>query len=149
VIAFTKSDLLTGPRARRPRGRQVEEKLQFVRFAPVLFLSAVTRQGIGRLLPTVRRVHRACGTRLPTAALNRLLEEAVAAHAPPTHRGRAVRFYYITQPQTHPPTFVISTSYPEGVHVTYQRFLANRLRERIGFEGTPIRLFFRQRGKER
>ena len=147
VLVFTKSDLIpTHGSARRKLREEVAEKLQFVTYAPLLFLSSVTGTGVGRLIPTARRVHQQAGQRVPTGELNRFLEGAVASHPPPSHHGRQVRFYFMVQPETRPPTFLVSTNLVEGVHFTYRRYLANRLRERYGFEGTPLRLFFRQRG---
>jgi GTP-binding protein len=148
VLVFTKADLLPRhPTARRKLREEVADKLQFVSYAPILFLSSQTGVGVGRLLPTARRVYVEAGKRVPTAELNRFLESAVTQYAPPSSRGRQVRFYYMVQPETRPPTFLCSTNLVEGVHFTYRRYLANRLRERYGFEGTPLRLFFRQRGK--
>jgi GTPase len=147
VLVCAKSDLLVGTRARKALQAQIAEDLQFVRFAPVLFLSATTGQGVQRLIPTVRRVHRECGRRVTTAELNRFLEQVATAHPPPAHRGRSVRFYYITQPQAYPPTFIVSTSSSE-IHATYRRYMLNKLRDRFGFEGAPLRIFFRQRGRK-
>jgi GTP-binding protein len=146
VLVFTKADLLpAGPGARRKLKEDVRDKLQFVPFAPTLFVSAVTGAGTRRLLPTVRRIYQACGTRIPTAELNRFLEEAAAAHPPPAARGRPVRFYYMVQPQAYPPTFLVSTNHSDAIHLTYRRYFVNRLRDRFGFEGAPLRLFFRNR----
>ncbi|MFH1130088.1 MAG: ribosome biogenesis GTPase Der [Pseudomonadota bacterium] len=145
VLVFTKSDLI-GPLApaRKRIQEQIEDKLQFASFAPVLILSSITGHGTNRVFPTLSRIHRSCSRRIQTAELNRFLEHAVAAHHPSVHLGRPIRFYYITQPETYPPTFVVSTNKEKGVQVSYRRYLANRLREKFGFEGAPIRLFFRE-----
>lgn len=142
VLVLTKIDLV-------PRGgrgdltAQVDERLSFVDYAPRVLVSSLNGQGLKRLLPAVRRAHEGGGLRVPTAELNRFLEQALAAHAPPSYRGKGVRFYYITQPRAHPPTFIASTSAPRGVPESYRRYLLNRLRERYGFEGSPLRLFLR------
>ena len=147
VLVLTKSDLLPKGRAGlRAVTQQIDDQLHFVSFAPVLFTSAISGRGVKRLLSTAIKIHRSCGARIKTAELNRFLELVTTAHVPPTHRGRPVRFYYITQPQSHPPTFIVSTNSAGGVHVTYRRYIINKLRERFGFEGAPIRLFLRQRG---
>ncbi|MCS7050588.1 MAG: ribosome biogenesis GTPase Der, partial [Thermomicrobium sp.] len=83
--------------------------------------------------------------RIPTAELNEFLREAVAHHPPPTKPGKWVKFYYVTQPAVHPPTFVFFCNRPELVHFSYRRYLENRLRARYGFLGTPIELVFRER----
>jgi GTP-binding protein len=150
LIVHNKSDLLgpLGP-ARKRLQQQAADKLGFASFAPTLLLSAQTGKGVGKLLPTVWRAHQNWGARIPTAELNRLLEEAVLAHHPPAFRGRPLRFYFVSQPQTRPPTFVFSTSHPDGVPQAYRRYLANRLRDRYGFEGTPLRLLFRAHREHR
>jgi GTP-binding protein len=139
---------MPGPAAKKQLLEQVELELQFAGFAPLLWVSGVTGLGIGRILPAVRKVHRAAGVRIQTAELNRFLEQVTTAHAHPAHRGRPVRFYYITQPEARPPTFVISTNVAaRAVRVAYRRYIAKKLRERFDFEGTPLRVFFRRRGR--
>lgn len=148
VLALNKADLLGGDGAtRKDVGRQVDDELHFVSFAPRVFISAETGRGLGQLLGAWRSVHAACGERVATADLNRFLRDAVAAHAPPSFRGRPVRLYFITQPTTRPPGFMISTNAPQGIPIAYRRYLANRLREVFGFSGAPLRLFLRQRGE--
>ena len=66
---------------------------------------------------------------------------------PPTFRGKPVRIFYLTQPASHPPTFVLWANRPELVHYAYRRFLVNKLRERFGFKGSPVRIVTRRRGK--
>ncbi len=148
ILVFTKMDLLpTSPKTRRTLKEQVAEKLQFIPYAPLLFVSGTTGQGTRGILPKVRRIHTEGGKRVSTSKLNRFLEQVTAAHAPPAYHGRQVKLYYMTQPQSHPPTFIVSTNHSNGVHITYRRYIANRLRENFGFEGTPLRLFFRQRSR--
>jgi GTPase len=149
ILVFTKMDLLEqkGKSAQRELKEQLKDKLQFVPYAPVLFLSSKTRKGVGRLLPTVKRVSLECQKRIPTSDLNRFLEEITEAHPPASYHGRQVRFLYVTQPQSRPPTFIVSTNFSQAIHLTYYRYFINRLRERFGFEGAPIRLFFRKKNK--
>ena len=145
VLVFTKCDLITR-KDRADLKQEVADKLRFVAYAPLLFISSKTGKGVGGLLSRVRRVHAECGKRVGTAELNRFLEVLVAEHQPPTHRGRAVRLYYVTQPGIYPPTFVVSTSAPEGIGTSYRRYVVNRLRKQYGFEGTPLRTRFRKHG---
>jgi GTP-binding protein len=146
VLAVSKADRLpSGGRARRALLQAIEDSLGFVSYAPVVFISSLTGTGTASLLKTVRRVHAACGRRIGTGELNQFLEEIATAHVPPAFRGHPVRFYYMVQPQASPPTFLVTTNHADGVSLTYRRYVANRLRERYGFEGAPIRLFFRQR----
>lgn len=150
VLVFTKADLLSGPRtaARRKIAEQVRERLRFVEFAPQLFVSALSGRDIQRVLPAARAAYEQWNSRVATAELNRFFETAVQAHPPPSHHGRLVRLYYVTQADVRPPTFVVMTNYPAGIPEAYRRYLANRIRERFGFKGTPFRLFFRPK-KER
>ena len=140
VVAFNKIDLVV---TRETLRDMFEERLRFVDFVPLHMISAKTGQGVLRLLAAFQRVSEHASRRIGTADLNRFLEASTNMHHPPSYRGKAVRFYYVTQPQTRPPTFVFSTSHPKGVTESYKRFLVNRLRAEYKFEGVPLRLFFR------
>jgi GTP-binding protein len=121
--------------------------LRFLDYVPVLFVSALTGQEVDQVLPTALRVQEERLTRIPTAELNRILQEAVARHAPPSKAGKRLKFYYATQAAVDPPTFLFFVNDPRLVHFSYERYLENRLREYCGFLGTPLRLSFRKRGK--
>ncbi len=121
--------------------------LRFLDYVPMLFISALTGQRVDQVLPTALRVQDARLIRISTAELNRILQEAVARHAPPSKAGKRLKFYYATQPAVDPPTFVFFVNDPRLVHFSYERYLENRLREHYGFLGTPLRLSFRKRGK--
>ncbi|RME80750.1 MAG: ribosome biogenesis GTPase Der [Caldilineae bacterium] len=127
--------------------RALRQELKFLDYVPVLFVSALTRQRVNQIIPTVLRIRDERYVRIPTSELNRLLQEAIAAHPPKTFKGRRARFYYVTQAEADPPTFVFFVNDPKAVHFTYMRYLENRIRERYSFEGTPIRL--QLRGKSR
>jgi GTP-binding protein len=103
-------------------------------------LSAQRGDGVDRLLDLVDKVAREHRKRVPTAQLNRFFAEVIEEMPPPLHHGRAVRIHYLTQATTRPPTFVLWANTPDGLAPSYKRFLANRLRERYGFRGTPIRI---------
>ena len=83
--------------------------------------------------------------RVTTGELNRFFEEVLEKHPPPSMHHRPVRFYYITQAMTAPPTFIVITNEPKSIHFSYQRYVINQIRKRFGFQGTPIRV--RYRGK--
>jgi len=123
----------------------VREALRFLDYVPVLFISALTGRGVHRVLPTALDVWRARFHRIRTSELNRVVQEAVARHAPPSKRGRRLKIYYASQPEVDPPTFVFHVNDPDLVHFSYERYLENRLREAHPFPGTPIRLLFRPR----
>ena len=146
IVLINKWDLL---KADTKRQEQLLEELQiaikFIPFAPVLKVSALTGTGIKRLFPEIGKVYRQFYQRFPTAALNRLLAEAVAHHEPPYHHGRRLKFYYTAQLATAPPRFAVIANDPDGIHFSYQRYLTNYFREGLGLDKVPIRLFFRER----
>jgi GTP-binding protein len=145
VIAFNKRDLVDAETERKLR-RDIDRQLQFVPWAKVAYCSAKTGKGVRALLQTAREVYESAGHRVTTGALNRFFEGLVERHPPSVYRGHPIKLYYITQTGTHPPTFVLSVNYPEGVHFSYRRYLANQLRTEFGFEGTPVRIICRRRG---
>lgn len=121
----------------------VRERLHFVSYAPVLFISAMTGQRIHQVLETANRVYEGRFFRIPTAETNRILREAVQHHPPPTRGTKRLKLYFASQVRTNPPLFLFHVNDAKLVHFTYRRFLENRIRESFPFEGTPMRLSFR------
>jgi len=148
IILVNKWDLLKGDTRRQ---KQLLEEIamatSFMSFAPVLKVSALTGQGIKRIFPEIGKVYRQFNERFPTSALNQLLEDAVARHNPPYHRGRRLKFYYTAQIRTAPPTFAVIANSPKAVHFSYQRYLVNHFREALGLDRVPVRVFFREKKK--
>ncbi len=128
---------------------RVFENLKYLSYAPILFISALTGQRINKLLEVVDRVAEEARKRIPTATLNKRFGTWVDQVPPPLYRNRRVRLNYITQVSIAPPTFVITTNYPEGIHFSYERYLVNKMREVFGFEGVPLRLHFRKKNRGR
>jgi GTP-binding protein len=126
---------------------QIRAGLNFMPYIPVLFISAKTGQRLHQVLPTALRVQEERLRRIPTGEMNRLLQRALTAHPPPTHKGKTLNILFASQVRTDPPTFLFHVNDPALVHFTYERFLENRIREQYGFLGTPIRLSFRKRGR--
>jgi GTPase len=148
IILVNKWDLLKGdPRRQKQLLEEIGMAVNFMPYAPVLKVSALTGQGIKRIFPEIGRVYRQFNQRFPTSSLNRLLEEAVARHNPPYHRGRRLKFYYTAQIKTAPPTFAVIANDPKAVHFSYQRYLVNQFREGLGLDRVPVRLFFREKKK--
>jgi GTP-binding protein len=116
--------------------------LAFLDYAPVLFISALTGQRTGQVLPLALQVQEEAVRRVPTSQLNRVLQEAADQHPPPARAGRPLKLFFGAQTRTAPPTFEIQVSDPALVHFSYARFLENALRRRFGFLGTPIELRF-------
>ncbi len=127
--------------------RALREHLKFMDYAPITYLSAVTRQRIDQLLQLTLSVAGERNKRVPTAQLNEVVHKALSDYQPPARQGKKVRLFYVTQVSTGPPAFAFFVNDPELIHFSYRRFLENRLRERFGFFGTPIRLMFRSRGE--
>ncbi len=129
--------------------RKIYTDLKYLSYAPILFISALTGQRVPKILNMVDHVAEQTKKRIPTAPLNKSFRQWVERFTPPLYKNRNVKLNYITQVSTAPPTFVIYTNIPEGVHFSYERYLTNQIRETFGFEGVPIRLQFRKKRKER
>ncbi|MBM4324763.1 MAG: ribosome biogenesis GTPase Der [Deltaproteobacteria bacterium] len=127
--------------------KKIREDLKYLSYAPILFISALTGQRVKKVLDTIDRVAAEAKKRVSTSPLNRALEGWVKKSQPPTFRTRQVKMNYITQVSVAPPTFIIYTNFPEGIHFSYERYLLNQMRETFGFEGVPIRLQFRKKRK--
>ncbi len=145
LIAMNKWDLPDDREAaRRQVADRLERSLPQVRGLPVVFISALTGDGIQKLLPAVREVHARWNRRVPTGALNRWLSEATDKHPPPAVAGRRIKMRYATQAKARPPTIVIFCSRPDDLPSSYERYLTHDLRERFGLEGVPVRLIMRK-----
>lgn len=123
----------------------IRRDLKFIPYAPEIFAAAKTRYHIGPILDAALRIAEERKRRVPTAKLNEVVKTAMLRHHPPAVKGRVLRVYYVTQAETSPPTFVFFVNEPELLHFSYERYLENQLRAAFGFEGTAIRLIFRQR----
>lgn len=146
MILINKWDLIQDDKKRQEKLLEaVAEAVKFIPFAPVLKVSALTGTGVKRLFPEIGKVHRQFHQRFPTAALNRLLADAVAKHEPPYYHGRRLKFFYTAQLGTAPPLFAVVASAPKGIHFSYQRYLTNCFRDGLGLDRVPVRLLFRER----
>ncbi len=125
---------------------RIRDRLHFVRYAPLVFVSALEGQRIHQVMEVAYRVWEARFLRVPTAELNRLMREAIDKHPPHAKGTKRLRFLYAAQVRTDPPLFLFHVNDPSQVHFTYKRYLENQVRERYEFEGTPIRMSFRARG---
>ena len=127
--------------------RHIRSHLKFMTYASVLFISAKLGQGVGKIVSEAYLVYRERFKRLSTAAVNEVVQQAVAAQNLPRARGRRLNILYATQAEVNPPTFVFFVNDSRLVHFSYQRYLENKLRQAFGFAGTPIRLSFKSRGE--
>lgn len=143
VVLVNKADLLKGRTVERIAA--AKDELKFMPWASVLPISAVTGWHLDGIWDLVNQAYQSFTMRLSTHKLNQLLQEATHLNPPPTDKGKALKLYYATQVSIRPPHFVFFVNEPEMVHFSYARYLENRLRERFGFEGSPLQLSFRAR----
>jgi GTP-binding protein len=129
--------------------RVMERRLRGLPDVPLLRVSAKTGRGVERIFPRIRQLGRSFSLQIPTAELNRWLEDCVRRHEPAMaqrgSRRRPIKFFYATQTDTRPPTFLLFCTEPESVQASYRRFLENRLRERFDLVGAPVRIRLRSR----
>ena len=146
IIAVNKWDLVKGEGQdfSTTFDDKLRFQLKFLEYAPIVHLSALTGERTPKLLEVVDRVMAERTRRVPTPELNRFLQEITAAHPMPSGK-RAVRILYAAQVGVAPPTFALFTNVQTELHFSYERFLKNRLREKFGFSGTPIRIQLRKR----
>lgn len=128
--------------------KQVHEKLAYMTYAPVLFISAKTGQRVEKLFELINYVANQNATRVSTSILNTVIREATLTVQPPSDKGKRLKIYYATQPSTKPPTFVIFVNNKELFHFSYERYIINQIRNNFGLEGTPIRIIVREKVKE-
>lgn len=126
----------------------LRRELVFMQYAPLVFVSAMTKQRIHRLPEVIHYVAEQNAMRISTSVLNQVVEDAIAINPPPTEKGQRLKILYATQVKIKPPTFVIFVNEPEIMHFSYQRYLENKLREAFGFEGTPLQMIIRGKNEE-
>ena len=150
IIVVNKWDLVAEKDANTAHRGQEEliEKAPFLRYVPFLYVSALTGQRVRNLLDLIVEVAQARDVRVPTAEVNRLLEELVERAAPPQKPGDEVKLLYASQIGTAPPTFAIVTNRPDDVPESYQRYLVHGFRAAWPFPGSPLRLKFTRRGSK-
>ncbi len=146
VLAVNKWDLVKRDQRKRAfLESEMERRLKFVSFAPVVRLSALTGERVMRLLEKIDLVYADYSRRVRTAEVNKARAEMIQKHPPPRIGRGFLKFFYATQSNTKPPTFVVFVNRPDMVHFSYERFLSNQLRDHFGLIHTPIRLLFRKK----
>jgi GTP-binding protein len=146
VVVVNKWDLIEKDTYTMDEYRALAAKeLVFVPYAPIAFISAKYGQRVHQVVDLALEVVQERKKRIPTSALNKMLREAVANHPPSSKSGKPIKFFYGTQVDIEPPTFVFFCSDPKAIHFSYRRYLENKLREQFAFTGTPIRISFRGR----
>ncbi|QEK11974.1 ribosome biogenesis GTPase Der [Crassaminicella thermophila] len=128
--------------------KEIRNQLSFMSYAPILFVSAVTKQRVHKILETVKFISNQHSMRVPTGRLNDVINEAILLNQPPSDKGKRLKIYYVTQISVRPPVFVIFVNDRELTHFSYTRYIENKIREAFGFEGTPISILYREKGEE-
>jgi GTP-binding protein len=146
IIIINKWDLIEDKDA-AVWNKTIKNVFKFASYAPILYTSAKSGQGVEKIMPQVSQVYRERLKRLSTAVVNNVIQQAIAAHNRPNVKGKQLKIFYATQAEVNPPTFVFFTNDATLVHFSYKRFLENQLRQAFGFAGTPLRLTFKTRGE--
>ena len=128
--------------------KKIRSELLFLQYAPMIFVSAETKQRVTRILDLVNGAVEQNAMRVHTSILNEIVRDAMQLNPPPSDKGKRLKIYYVTQSGVKPPTFVFFVNEPELMHFSYERFLENKIRENFGFEGTPIRIVVKKRSEE-
>ena len=145
VFAVNKWDLVTEPQSRLAELKKAAERmLPQLAGAPLVPVSALSGQGLDKVMQAAFKVYEAWNKRIPTAELNRWFGEALQRHQPPAVAGRRIKLRYITQANARPPTFIIFSSRPEALPNSYLRYLVNDLKKSFGLGPTPVRLLVRK-----
>jgi GTP-binding protein len=149
IIVINKWDLIEKDDKTMNLFRQdVMDKLSFMTYAPIAFISAKTGQRVEKLFELIKYVSNQHAMRISTGMLNDIINEAVAKTQPPSDKGKRLKILYVTQASVKPPTFVIFVNDKELMHFSYERYIENQIRGAFGLEGTPVRFIIRERSKE-
>jgi GTP-binding protein len=146
IIIVNKWDLIENKDIGR-WDKLIKNEFKFAHYAPILYTSAKTRQGVDKIMPEVDRVYQERQKRPTTATVNSVIQQALASHNRPRNRSQQLKIFYATQAEINPPTFVLFTNNARLIHFSYRRYLENKLRQAFGFTGTPLRLVFKTRGE--
>ncbi len=148
IIAVNKWDLIDKDTNTVNRfTKDIREKLGFILYAPIVFISAVTGQRVNKLLQMINLVNNNYNLRIKTGVLNDIINQAVLMNQPPSDKGKRSKIYYGTQVSVKPPKFVIFVNDKELMHFSYVRYLENQIRNHFGFDGVPIQIGFREKGE--
>ena len=128
--------------------KEIYEKLKYLSYAPIIFISAKTGQRVHKLFDMINHVAEQNSLRISTSILNQVINEAIAIVQPPTDKGKRLKIFYGTQASTKPPTFVIFVNNKDLFHFSYERYLVNQIRKEFGLEGTPVRIIVREKNEK-
>lgn len=128
--------------------QNIRNQFQFMPYAPIVYLSALTKKRMHTLMPAIIKVYNNSTKMIATNLLNSVIEDAYALNLPPTYKGKRLKIYFCSQAKCQPPTFNIQVNNKGLIHFSYERYLENKIRESFDFEGTPIVLQFKNKGEQ-
>ena len=126
----------------------MKHEFQFATYAPVVFLSALTKKRIHLLMPEIIKAYENHGREVKTSLINSVIKDAVEIHQPPSYKGKRLKIYFVNQEGVRPPKFVFYVNDKGLVHFSYERYLENKIRENFDFIGTPILFKFKNRNED-
>lgn len=149
ILVINKWDLIEkDSKTMETMEQDIRDKLRFLDFAPLVFVSAKTGQRFGKIMETVQKVYSQFTKRIQTSDLNKIMESITARHTPPVKSGKKTKIFYATQVSTKPPSFVITTNNPQAINLSYKRYMASQFRYFFDFEGAPIRIMWREKSRK-
>lgn len=149
IIVVNKWDVIEDKdKAMKKFKEEIRAHFQFMTYAPIVFLSALTKKRIHTLMPEILKVYENSRRQIPTNVINDVITDAYALNLPPSYKGKRLKIYFSSQVRTQPPTFNIQVNSKGLIHFSYKRYLENKIREVFDFEGTPIVLQFKNKGEQ-
>ena len=149
IIAVNKWDLIDDKdRKMKVFKEEIKNNFQFMTYAPIVFLSALTKKRVHTLMPEIIKVNENAHREIKTSQINSVIREAYELNLPPTYKRKRLKIYFANQVSVCPPTFNIQVNSKGLVHFSYERYLENKIRENFDFEGTPIKIQFKNKGEE-
>ncbi len=127
----------------------VLQHIKYLSYAPVVSVSSLSGQRVHKIFPLIDKISEEYSRQVKTSLLNKSFNEILAQNPPSLYRGKQVKFYYTTQIKTKPPTFLCFVNFPKGVHFSYERYIHNQIRAKFGLENIPVRVYFKERERER
>lgn len=150
VIAVNKWDVIEDKDKEMKRFKEdIRNNFQFMPYAPIVFLSALTKKRVHTLMPEIIKVNENAHKEIKTSLINNVITDAYSLNLPPTYKGKRLKIYFTHQVSTCPPTFNIEVNSKGLVHFSYERYLENKIRENFDFEGTPIVIQFKNKGEDK
>lgn len=150
IIAVNKWDTVEDKDSKMKEFKQnIRNNFQFMDYAPIVFLSALTKKRIHTLIPEIKKAFENSKKEIKTSLLNDVIMDAYTLNLPPSYKGKRLKIYFASQVSTCPPTFNIQVNSKGLVHFSYERYLENKIRESFDFEGTPIKIQFKNKGEEK